>query len=361
MQKLPIRFKEQLLQSTFQVGRNLWKPLANFLVEYFPTHSVFFISDSNVADIYAGTVRQSLRNHPGFRDILVFPAGEQNKSRIQKERLEDLLLLQKAGRDSVIVAMGGGVTGDLAGYVAATLHRGVPLFHLPTSLLAQVDSSIGGKVGINHPVGKNLIGAFYQPQAVFCDVDFLRTLPEEEFLNGMAEVIKYAIILDDQLWELLEQESAQILQRLPEVLEDVIVRCAELKIKVVMADEKESGYRSILNFGHTVGHAVEHLSGYQVKHGFAVAVGMNVAARLSHRLLNYPRERVQRLEKLIRTYGLNRVELKQFSPAEIWEAIKKDKKARQQTPRFTLMKTVDQPELFYPVEKQELEDVLSET
>jgi 3-dehydroquinate synthase len=359
MQKLPIRIKEQLRETTFHVGRNLWKPLSAYLKEFFPTHSLFLITDSNLADIYAETARKNLHGHAGFRDILVFPAGEHNKSRAQKERLEDLLLVQKAGRDSVIVAMGGGVTGDLAGYVSATLHRGVPLIHLPTTLLAYVDSSIGGKVGINHPAGKNLIGAFYQPETVFCDVDFLRTLPEEEFVNGMAEVIKYAVILDDQLWNLLEAESAKVLQRDPEMLEDIIVRCAQWKIKVVEADEKESGYRSILNFGHTVGHALEKLSGYQIKHGFAVAAGMLVAARLSQRLLNYPPDRIQRLEKLLRMYHLIQVEIKEFSPDEIWETIKGDKKARRQAPRFSLMKSVNQPELLYPVEKQELKDVLS--
>jgi 3-dehydroquinate synthase len=361
MQKLPIRIKEQLRQVTFHVGRNLWKPLSAYLGESFPTHSVFLITDSNLVDIYANAACKNLRDHPGFCDILVFPAGEQNKSRTQKERLEDLLLLQKAGRDSVIVAIGGGVTGDLAGYVAATLHRGVPLIHLPTSLLAQVDSSIGGKVGINHPAGKNLIGAFYQPQAVFCDVDFLRSLPEEEFVNGMAEVIKYAVILDDQLWDLLEDNNARILQHDPETLEEVIVRCAQWKIKVVEADEKESGYRSILNFGHTVGHALEKLSGYRIKHGFAVAAGMRVAARLSRQLLNYPPDRIQRLENLLQIYHLNRVGLKQFSPDEIWDAIKTDKKARQYAPRFSLMKSVNQPELLYPVEKQELEDALGKS
>ncbi|MCK6620416.1 MAG: 3-dehydroquinate synthase [Calditrichaceae bacterium] len=359
MQKLPIRIKEHLREIPFFVGRDLWAALAAYLQTDFPAHSLFVIADSTVAALYGEAAAGALRPHGGFRDILTFPAGEQYKSRARKEQLEDLLLLGKAGRDSVIVALGGGVTGDLAGYLAATLHRGVPLVHLPTSLMAQVDSSIGGKVGVNHPAGKNLIGAFYQPRAVFCDTAFLKTLPEEEFFNGMAEVIKYAVILDDELWRRLDSESAPILRREPGLLEQIVLRCASLKIKVVEADEKESGYRSILNFGHTAGHAIEHLSEYRIKHGFAVAEGMRIAARLSHQLLGYPRERVEDLDKLLELYGLKGVGREQFSAEEIWNCICSDKKARRQAPRFTLLRSPHHPELFYPVEKQELSHALA--
>lgn len=354
-----MRIKEHLREIPFFTGRDLWTALAAYLQTDFPAHAVFVIADSTVAALYRETAAQALRSHRGFREVLSFPAGEQHKSRAQKEQLEDLLLLHKAGRDSVIVALGGGVTGDLAGYLAATLHRGVPLVHVPTSLVAQVDSSIGGKVGVNHPAGKNLIGAFYQPRAVFCDVNLLRTLPGEEFCSGMAEVIKYAVILDDELWRRLESENAAILRREPGILEQIVVRCASLKIRVVEEDEKEAGYRSILNFGHTAGHAIEHLSGYRVKHGFAVAEGMRVAARLSQRLLGYPGEQVERLETLLDLYHLKRVDRGQFSTGEIWNCILSDKKARQQAPRFTLMRSPHCPELFYPVEKQELSHALA--
>ncbi len=356
---LSMRIKTQSHEIPFYVGQNLWETLSSYLQNNFPAHSIFVICDSNIANRYTATAEQYLKAHPFFREILVFPAGEQYKSRDQKDRLEDLLLLAKAGRDSVIIAMGGGVTGDLAGYVAATLLRGVPLIHLPTSLLAQVDSSIGGKVGINHATGKNLIGAFYQPQAVFCDVDFLNSLPNEEFYNGMAEVIKYAVILDEELWHWLETESDQILQRNVDVLKKIITRCIKLKINVVEADEKETGYRSILNFGHTVGHAIEKLTVYQVKHGFAIAAGMKIAAALSEKHLNYPPGYVKRLWQLIDRFQLNRVQPNQFSIDELWQCMVSDKKARRQIPRFTLMKSPKEPELFYPIEKQELENALT--
>jgi len=341
------------------IGSNLWHELVSFFLKNYPRHSIFVITDSHLAEIYAATVDQWLGALPAYKGMLVFPAGEESKSREEKARLEDTLLHGKAGRDSVILAMGGGVTGDLAGFVAATLHRGVPFIQLPTSLLAQVDSSIGGKVGINHPAGKNLLGAFYQPAAIFTDIRLLDTLPEEEFRNGMAEVIKYAVILDEQLWQWLETESTRILNRETTVLERIIRRCVQLKIEVVQTDEKESNYRSILNFGHTVGHALEKLTAYSVKHGEAVAVGMRVAARLSGQLLNYPAEYIDRLDRLLDTYGLTRPDVRRFPAEQIWEAIQSDKKALQQTPRFTLLRAPQTSQLFHPVKKEELIGALS--
>ncbi len=341
------------------IGSNLWQELVSFLLNNFPDHSVFVITDSHLAKIYSTTIKQQLNALSSFKKIFVFPAGEESKSREEKARLEDALLHGKAGRDSVILAVGGGVTGDLAGFVAATLHRGVPFIQVPTSLLAQTDSSIGGKVGINHPAGKNLLGAFYQPAAIFTDIRFLITLPEEEFRNGMAEVIKYAVILDEKLYQWLEAESTQILNKETTVLEKIIRRCVELKIRVVQRDEKESNYRSILNFGHTVGHALEKLTAYSVKHGEAVAEGMRVAARLSARLLNYPTEQVDRLDRLLDTYGLARPDVRRFPAEQIWEAIQSDKKARQQTPRFTLLRAPQTAQLFHPVKKEELIGALS--
>jgi 3-dehydroquinate synthase len=280
----------------FVIGENLWASLTAHLKTHFSKHAIFLVTDTNVATLYGKTAESHLQSLPNWRGMLTFPAGEQSKSRAVKAALEDELLQQKAGRDSMLIAMGGGVTGDLVGYVAATLHRGIPLIHLPTTLLAMVDSSIGGKTGINHPAGKNLIGAFYQPDSIWADVNFLETLPQEEFLSGMAEVIKYAAIGDDVLWDQLEKQRTQILQKERATLTDVISRCAEHKIRITSADEKEAGLRGILNFGHTIGHALENLSDYQILHGFAIAAGMVIAARLSNRLFQYPAERVQRLQ-----------------------------------------------------------------
>ncbi|MEL6824301.1 MAG: 3-dehydroquinate synthase family protein, partial [Calditrichota bacterium] len=260
----------------FIAGFGLWRQLDGFLRENYPSHRKFVIADENLGRLYGQSTDALAEKY----EWLTFPAGEVEKSRERKAALEDELFKRGAGRDSVLIALGGGVTGDLVGYIAASFQRGVPLIQMPSSLLAQVDSSIGGKVGINHASGKNLLGAFYHPAAVFSDIALLRSLPDEELYNGMAEVIKYAVILDDQLWQILEEKAAAILKRDPEVLENVITRCARLKIDVVEQDEREGDLRSLLNWGHTVGHAIENLSEYRVKHGFAIAAGMMVAAVL---------------------------------------------------------------------------------
>lgn len=335
-------------------GFGLWRQLDGFLSEEYAAYKKIVIADENLAKLYSRSTDALGETY----EWLTFPAGEAEKSRERKATLEDELFKRGAGRDSVIIALGGGVTGDLVGYVAASFQRGIPLIQMPSSLLAQVDSSIGGKVGINHSAGKNLLGAFYHPAAIFADISLLRSLPDEELYNGMAEVIKYAVILDDRLWQILEDESAAILERDPEVLQKVITRCAKLKIDVVEKDEREGGLRSLLNWGHTVGHAIEKLSAYHVKHGFAIAAGMMVAAVLSRDLLGYPADRVNRLKKLLDTYHLSSVDPAAYSLEEIWNAIQTDKKARSGKPRFTLMAAPGQPELFYGIERQELENGL---
>lgn len=339
-------------------GKYLLKQLTNYLKEHFSNHSIFVISDGNVYSIYSNTIHREFKPLAGFRGIIDFPAGEQNKTRITKEKLEDRLLQEKAGRDTMVIAFGGGVTGDLAGFVAATYYRGVPLIHVPTSLIALVDSSIGGKVGINHHQGKNLVGAFYQPRAVFADIDFLKTLPDEELLNGMAEVIKYAVTLDSGLWELIEIESDKILSRDPETLLRMIRTCIQLKMSVAEKDVNDSGYRSTLNFGHTVGHAIEKLSDFKIKHGAAISYGMKIAAKLSQELVGFPGSLVSRLERTLRLYHLDSTSFGHFTASQIWEATLNDKKTRQQLPRFTLLKNISQPELFYAVKRQDLEHVL---
>ena len=250
MQKLHLNIKAAEKKIPIYIGQNLWEYLVTFLLENYSSHSIYVIADSNVGQIYHDAVRKKLSVLKNFKDLIFFPAGEASKTRREKDKLEDILLKRFAGRDSLILAMGGGVTGDLAGYVASSLHRGIPLIHMPTSLLAFVDSSIGGKVGINHPLGKNLIGSFFQPRAIFVDVSLLETLQTVEYHNGMAEVIKYAVILDQNLWKELEDKRKEILAKDLDTIQDVITSCIKIKIQVVEADEEESGYRSVLNFGN---------------------------------------------------------------------------------------------------------------
>ena len=226
------------------------------------------------------TVNRLFSLDVGAEKIIV-PDSENSKSLNTAETVYDELIRRGATRDSTVIAFGGGVIGDLAGFVAATYMRGINLVHVPTTLLAQVDSSIGGKTGINHKGAKNIIGAFYQPKFVLTDPEFLAKLPEREFVSGMAEVIKYGLIEDGKLFRLLENNMNKILKRDKKLLEDVICRCCRIKADIVSEDEKEAGKRMVLNFGHTIGHAIESASGYKLKHGEAVSLGMIAAASIS--------------------------------------------------------------------------------
>ncbi|MCS6809268.1 MAG: 3-dehydroquinate synthase, partial [Candidatus Kapabacteria bacterium] len=340
-------------------GADVWQHAAEFVHEHFPKHSIVVVTDTNVATHYRNRLEALFSVHARYAGIMTIPAGEASKSRATKDELEDRLFSAKLGRDTVMIAAGGGVVGDLVGYVASTFHRGVPLIHLPTTLLAQVDSCIGGKTGINHPSGKNLIGTFYQPVAIFADIATLETLPDLEFYNGMAEVIKYAATLDMELWTYLETHETHIKQRKRDVLQHIIARSAELKIRIVQRDEREeSGVRSVLNFGHTAGHAFEMLSNYQIPHGFAIASGMRVAARLSQIVLGYPQEYVERFDVLLERFHLKNDYSYRFSRDAIWHAITLDKKSREGLPRFTLMKTPTEYALHQHIDRTALEQAL---
>jgi 3-dehydroquinate synthase len=351
-----MHIKRHAVDIPVSIGSDVTHELVSYLSNNFSNHSIYIIADRNLTELHGGYLKQNLGTLANFGEVISFVFGESSKNRNQKAMIEDELLRKKAGRDTLIITFGGGVTGDLAGYVAATFNRGVPLVHIPTSLLAQVDSSIGGKVGVNTKYGKNLIGAFYQPAAIFIDVAFLKTLPKIEFENGMAEIIKYAVTLDDELMGWLENEHQAIRKSELGILQKIVTRSVEIKIKVVESDEHEKGFRSILNFGHTVGHAIENLSNYKLKHGFAVATGMKVASMLSHQLLDYPSDRYWRLRDLIGLYNLDTVNPQNFNLDDVWQTMILDKKTRQKHPRFTLLKNVNQPELFYPITKKELKN-----
>lgn len=263
------------------------------------------ITNPVVAQLYRDPVVGSLQKAGIEAVVIEVPDGEEHKNLAWLTFLFDRLLEARLDRESAIIALGGGVIGDLAGFTAATFLRGVPLVQVPTTLLAQVDSSVGGKTAVNHPAGKNLIGAFYQPRLVWADVRTLQTLSRRELRAGMAEVIKYGAALSRPLFELLEKRLESVLALQDDLLVDVVRRCCRLKAKVVAQDERESGLRAVLNFGHTAGHAVEMLTEYrQYLHGEAVAMGMAFAARLSNaRGLCRPQV-AQRVIRLLQRAGL---------------------------------------------------------
>ena len=237
------------------------------------------VTNETVAPLYLDKLRKSI---DGDVSAVVLEDGEQHKTVASVEHVIDELVTARAGRDATVVALGGGVVGDIAGFAAASYMRGISFIQVPTTLLAQVDSSVGGKTGVNHPQGKNLIGAFHQPEAVLIDTETLGTLPDRELAAGLAEVIKYGAILDRRFFDFLERNAGNLLERDPRTLAEAIERSCEIKAAVVAADERETGRRALLNFGHTFGHAIESSLGYgEWLHGEAVAAGMVMAAAMS--------------------------------------------------------------------------------
>jgi len=284
---------------------------------------------------YGPMVVASLRRAGHEVALLTVPPGEESKSLQEAGRLCRALVQARLDRGSALFALGGGVVGDLAGFVAAVLYRGIPFVNLPTTLLAQVDSSVGGKTGVNLPEGKNLVGAFHQPSLVVADVLTLRTLSEREFRSGLAEVVKHAMIADAALFETLEREADRILARDPAILQAIVSANCRIKAGVVEADEREAGPRAMLNFGHTVGHAIEAALGYgTITHGEAVALGMLVAAALSVRRGLCPAPDAARLHSLLGRLGLLRASLPPLESLETYMV--SDKKARHGVLQFVL-------------------------
>ena len=273
-------------------------------------------------------------------DFIVLPDGESTKSLKYLSDIHDRLIDKRMERSDYIIAFGGGVIGDLAGFAAATYLRGINFIQVPTTLLADVDSSVGGKTGIDHPKGKNLIGSFYQPKAVLIDVDMLKTLDKRELANGFAEVIKYGAALDADFFKYLESNYKKILTYDEESLIHIIERSCSIKADIVNKDEKESGLRSVLNFGHSLGHAVETLYNYEnIKHGEAIAVGMVFAAKLSKHLGLCGEEDVNRIKNLIINSGLP-ADIPDFTPEQYINAMKLDKKVADKQIKFVLIKRI---------------------
>lgn len=268
--------------------------------------NVAVITNPTVAALYADVVRSSLAEAGNSVTMIEIPDGEEFKNAETLNSVFDQLIEAGIDRHSFIVALGGGVVGDLAGFAAATYLRGIPFVQVPTTLLAQVDSSVGGKTAIDHKRGKNLIGAFYQPRLVLIDVDTLRTLALREFQAGLAEVVKYGVAIDRAFFDYLEQNIGRIMNKDQACLAEVIKRCCELKAQVVEMDEKETGVRAILNYGHTLGHAIETLSGYcDLVHGEAIAIGMRLAAHVSLSLGYCTQGDFQRIVDLLSAFGLS--------------------------------------------------------
>ncbi|MFH1626412.1 MAG: 3-dehydroquinate synthase [Pseudomonadota bacterium] len=321
-------------------GYNNLDELGTVLKELDLSDRIATVTNPTTGKLFLDTVERALKN-AGFSVCPIeIPEGEEYKSFKWASQLYDKLISLKMDRKSALIALGGGVIGDIAGFVAATFMRGIPFIQVPTTLLAQVDSSVGGKTGINHPKGKNLIGAFYQPKLVFIDVNTLKSLPRSELISGLAEVIKYGVIWDPHLFEYLEKNLEDILSLNQKSILLVVKTCCSIKARIVEEDEKEGGLRSILNFGHTIGHAIETLTDYKsYKHGEAVAIGMVTASHLSVKMGVCDENVSHRIEALIQRAGLP-TELPKFPPDEYMRVMELDKKIRSNMVKFVLTEDI---------------------
>ena len=314
------------------------------LAKAIPARDVLLVTNTTVGPLYAQRLTAALA--PRRCIEVALPDGEVHKTLANVSRMLDVLIANRFSRDACVVALGGGVVGDMAGFAAACYQRGISFVQVPTTLLAQVDSSVGGKTGVNHPGGKNLIGAFHQPAAVFADTNTLSTLPDRELRAGLAEVIKHGFALDAPFVDWLERNIDRLLKRDAAALTHAIKRSCELKAAVVAADEREAGERALLNFGHTFAHAIETEQGYGgLNHGEAVAVGMVCAAHLSARLHMAPLADAERLSALLARFGLPVALPAGLDPGALVERMRLDKKATAGALRFVLWRGAGQAEI----------------
>lgn len=304
---------------------------------------VVVVTDSNVGQLYGLTVGSRLRSAELDVDVLTFPAGEEQKTRATKSRLEDEMVSRGVGRDAVIVALGGGVTTDIAGFLAATYMRGLPFLSVPTTLLAMVDAALGGKTGVNHPNGKNLIGVIHQPEAVIIDPDTLKSLPDRDFDCGLAEMVKHALVADPSYLDSLVKQPARLRGGDPDLVVPAIVRSVEIKAAIVARDELETGERAVLNLGHTVGHAIERVTRFSVSHGHAVAVGIVAEARLAREAGALDDESLFDIEQALSILGFPALLPDDVAPDAVISACDTDKKNRAGDVRYVQLARVGEP------------------
>ena len=334
MKKMEIKLKH--ISYPIHIEKGLFQRAGDLIYKLFTGRKFIIITDGNVEQIYGHELLKQLRDLKAEAAVYQFPAGEQSKSHYELIRLYYYLAESNMTRKDVIIALGGGVTGDLAGYAASTWLRGTRFIQIPTSLLAMVDSGIGGKVAVNLSVGKNLVGSFYHPKCVLIDPLLLKTLPDRHFNDGMAEVIKYGCIADECLFKLLESMKSR--EAVMEQIEEIVFRCCDIKRNIVEEDERENNLRMILNFGHTFGHAIEKLFNYEkYTHGEAVSIGMVFIAGLSQKLGYCDGKLPERIVSLLKQFGLP-VDFPELEGKQVVNSVLMDKKARTSDISLVLIK-----------------------
>lgn len=362
MNKIRVELGER--SYTIALGSGILKDIGKSLERFDFSRKAAIVSNPTVYDLYGKTLRASLSDS-GFEIVeIILPDGEEYKNLASVEKIYEQLLKMRFDRKSVLIALGGGVVGDITGYAASTYMRGIDFIQVPTTLLAQVDSSVGGKTGVNHALGKNMIGTFWQPRLVWVDISTLHSLSRRNFLAGMAEIIKYGIIWDSVFFDFLEKKRETLLSLNPEDLIHIIRRSCEIKADVVSRDERESGLRTILNFGHTIGHAIETATGYSAfLHGEAVAIGMHGEAILAHETGLIGRDEVTRLQHLLKTFGLPFEIPAGIDLTTLFEAMKRDKKSVSGDLKFVLPERIGrvrvQGNISEKIVRQAIQEILS--
>jgi 3-dehydroquinate synthase len=355
MQEIPFKKIRVATQTPYNVivGKSILGKLENYIKD----ENRFVVTDSNVYKFYKDKIAVISKKEHTF----IFQAGETSKNYKTLHSIYDFLIKNRADRYSYIIAIGGGVTGDIAAFSASTYMRGIPVVHIPTSLLAMVDSSIGGKTAINYGRLKNIIGSFYQPELVLSDISFLETLPEKEYLSAMAEVIKYGIIQDKDFFEFIENNKQKIKTRNTLILQEIVAQSAENKVKIINNDEKEKGQRALLNLGHTLAHAIESSTNYsRYLHGEAVSIGIVYAAVLSAKKSLIEKNDVTRIKNLLDFFNLPTTIDKDLDNNMLYKIMEQDKKNKKGKLRFVLTKSIGSSIIASDLNKSEVLDLISE-
>lgn len=352
MDRKTIKIREKERKIEIIRGQNCLDSIKDIFKKY---NGLYIITNDKVWSLWGEKIKAVLDN--SFF-LYILPDGERYKNLKSVERMYDFLSKNKATRNSCIIAFGGGVVGDLAGFCASTYHRGMRLIHIPTTLLSMVDSSIGGKTGFNLKTGKNLVGTFYQPDYIISDTKFLDTLPDKEFFSGLAEIIKAGLIADSKLFFLIESRKEDILRREENILDKIIFAAQDIKIKVIKKDEKESNLRAILNFGHTFGHAVEKLSKWRMMHGYAIAKGIAFESYLSYKVGYLSFEKYLRIISLVKSYGYP-IKFK-FNPCVLRKTFFYDKKRKDNDVEWVLLKNIGKASYGEKIKDDLLQDALND-
>ncbi len=356
MEKIRVELGERSYE--ILIDSNIISNIGGRLLRFSIGKKIAVVSNPTVSELYAERVINSLKKEGFDPYLILIPDGEVYKDYFWAYHILTKLLELGFDRKSALIALGGGVIGDITGFVASLYMRGISYVQIPTTLLAQVDSSVGGKTAVNHPLGKNMIGTFWQPCLVWIDVSVLDTLPEREYLSGLAEVIKYGVIWDSEFFEMLEKNREKILNRDKTLLIEVVKRACEIKAEVVSKDERESGLRAILNYGHSVGHAIETLTGYQsYLHGEAISIGMVYEAKLSNLLGFLDKDSLERLRKIFKDYGLPVEMPPVLDSASIIKTMLLDKKNIHGRIRMVIPESIGKMKINFEVSEEELKRV----